>query len=310
MGSYNYSRYRPRKRKDYEITEIEKKYSEKDLSKLILLSNVQNYPKLKIFPGRICNTCKNNQVESKFQLSGILICEECNKKEKEKYFKEMLKVFAETKIKYEGSFIVDNKLIIGSIETSYLKDNLKSLGVTHILMLGYYMTPLYPNDFIYEQLEISDNTNENILQYLIKGIKYIDKSFICYCHCQYGNSRSASFAIAYIMYKNKIHFSEAYNLVKMKRKKICPNEGFQCQLEDFDIILSNFDYDLNKCDTFMKKYMNERDKLRKTEFKYLIEKIKEQKGKRKYSESDIDYGLVVEDKTIINKNGNEKESKQ
>ena len=133
MGSYNYTRYRPRKRKDYEIKEIEKKYSEKDLSKLILLSNIQNYPKLKIFPGRTCNTRKNNQAESKFQLSGILICEECYKKEKEKYFKEMLKVFAETKIKYEGSFIVDNKLIIGSIETSYLKDNLKSLGVTHIL---------------------------------------------------------------------------------------------------------------------------------------------------------------------------------
>ena len=168
------------------------------------------------------------------------------------------------------------------------------------------MTPFYPKDFIYENIEIIDDSHENILQYLIKGIKFIEKCSICFCHCQYGVSRSASFVIAYLMYKNKIHFSEAYNLVKEKRKKIFPNEGFQCQLEDFDIILSNYDYDLNKCDEFINKFLSERDILRKKEFKYIIDKIKEQaaKGKRKYSDSDLDSEKTEEKNNNENSNNN------
>ena len=103
------------------------------------------------------------------------------------------------------------------------------------------------------------------------------------------------------MYKNELHFSEAYNLVKEKRKKIFPNEGFQCQLEDFDIILSNNDYDLNKCDEFIKKYLRERDILKKTEFKYIIDKIKEQsnKGKRKYSDDNLNVESIEDKRKII-----------
>ena len=46
---------------------------------------------------------------------------------------------------------------------------------------------------------------------------------------------------------------------------------------------------MNKCDVFIKNYLKERDILRKTEFKYIIDKIKEQanKGKRKYSDDDL-----------------------
>jgi len=301
MGAYNYTRCRQRKRKDYDISEIEKKYSEKDLSKLILINYVQNYPKLRYFPGRLCNTCKINEVREKFQLSGILSCDDCYKKEKDKTYNEISINFSEKKIKYEGSIILDNKLILGNIESSYLKDKLKSQGVTHILTLGYFMTPFYPKDFIYEVIEINDDSHENILQYLISGIKFIEKSTLCFCHCQYGVSRSAAFVIGYIMYKNELHFSEAYNLVKEKRKKIFPNEGFQCQLEDFDIILSNYNYDLNKCDEFIKKYLKEKDILRKTEFKYIIDKIKEQanKGKRKYSDDNLNVESIEDKRKII-----------
>ena len=290
MGAYNYIPYRQRKRKDYELSEIEKKYTEEDLSKLIILNYIQNYPKLRVVPGRICNICRKNLVEEQLQLSGFILCNECYQKEKDENFKEMIKILSERNITYEGSTILDSKLILGSIETSFLKDKLKSLGVTHVLMIGYFMTPIYPEDFIYGNFEINDDSHENILQYLIEGIKFIDNSSICYCHCQLGKSRSASFVIAYIMYKNKIHFSEAFNLVRKKRKMIFPNEGFQCQLEDFDIILSNYDYDLNKCDEFIKKYLKERDELRIKEKDYIIKTLQEhaEKGKRKYSDHDLD----------------------
>ena len=310
MGAYNYVVYRPKKRKDYELSEIEAKYSEKDLSKLILINYVQNYPTLRFFPGRMCNICTKNESNEKFQLSGMLLCEECYKKEKEENFKEMLSIFAERNIRYEGSTILENKLILGNIESSYLKDKLKSLGVTHILMIGYFMTPIYPDDFTYGNFEINDDAHENILQFLIEGIKFIDNSTTCYCHCQLGKSRSASFVIAYIMYKNKIHFSEAFTFVRKKRKLICPNEGFQCQLEDLDIILANYDYDLNKCDEFIKKHLKERDELKKTEKEYIMNKLNELAGKRKYSfldsddEDDDDYG---KDKIIIGKEEDDNE---
>ena len=288
MGIAPYPRFIQRKRRDYELSEIEKKYTEEDLTKLILVSYIRNYQFPKYHPERLCELCQKNKTTEKLQISGFLLCDECYKKEKEENFKEMLNIFSEKKLIFEGDIIVDNKLILGSIESSSLKDKLKELGVTHILMIGFFMTPIYPDDFVYENYEVNDDSNENIMQYLVDGIKFIENSKVCYCHCQLGKSRSASFAIAYIMYKNKIHFSPAFNLVKKKRKLIFPNEGFQCQLEDFDIILSNFDYDLNKCDEFIKKFMKEKDELLVKEETYIIKTMRERRRKRKYSYTEYD----------------------
>ena len=288
MGIQPYPRFIQRKRRDYELSEIEKKYSEEDLTKLILVSYIRNYDSLNYNPERLCQLCKNNKATEKMQISGYLLCDECYKKEKEENFKEMLNIFSERKLKFEGDIIIDNKLILGSIESSYLKDKLKELGVTHILMIGFFMTPIYPSDFIYENYEVNDDSSENILQYLVDGVRFIENSKVCYCHCQLGKSRSASFVIAYAMYKNRIHFSPAFDLVKKKRKLIFPNEGFQCQLEDFDIILSNFDYDLNKCDEFIKKFMKEKDELLVKEETYIINAMRERRRKRKYSNTEYD----------------------
>ena len=255
---------------------------------------------------------KKNKTTEKLQISGFLLCDECYKKEKEDNFKEMLNIFSEKKLIFEGDIIIEDKLILGSIESSYLKDKLKELGVTHILMIGFFMTPIYPQDFIYENYEVNDYSNENILQYLVEGIRFIDNSKVCYCHCQLGKSRSASFAIAYVMYKNRIHFSKAFNFVKKKRKMIFPNEGFQCQLEDFDIILSNFDYDLNKCDEYIKKYLEERDEIRMKEKKYIINKLQEQaeQGKRKYSDTDLDSDSDDDKGKIVFKMGDVEEKEE
>ncbi len=288
MGIQPYPRFIQRKRRDYELSEIEKKYSEEDLTKLILVSYVRNYESLSYYPERLCEICKKKKAEEKLQISGFLLCDECYKKEKEDNFKEMLNIFSEKKLIFEGDTIIEDKLILGSIESSYLKDKLKELGVTHILMIGFFMTPIYPLDFIYENYEVNDDSNENILQYLVEGIRFIDNSKVCYCHCQLGKSRSASFVIAYIMYKNRIHFSPAFNLVKKKRKMIFPNEGFQCQLEDFDIILSNFDYDLNKSEQFIKKFIKEKDELKVKEEAYIIKAFREIRRKRKYSDTEYD----------------------
>ena len=126
------------------------------------------------------------------QLSGFLLCNECYQKEKGENFKEMITILSEKNITYEGSTILDNKLILGSIETSFLKEKLKSLGVTHILMIGYFMTPIYPEDFTYGNFEINDDKYENILQYLIAGIKFIDNSSLASRRCRRRSSSPTS----------------------------------------------------------------------------------------------------------------------
>ena len=95
-----------------------------------------------------------------------------------------------------------------------------------------------------------------------------------------GKSRSAAFVMAYVMYKYKIHFSKAFNFVRNKRRVAFPNEGFQCQLEDFDIILNNFDYDLDKCDEFIKDYLPKRNSLMESEKDYLDKRFIEKKKKK------------------------------
>ena len=53
-------------------------------------------------------------------------------------------------------------------------------------------------------------------------------------HCYAGVSRSATFAIAYLMKTNMITVDKAYELVKMKRNMINPNKGFMEALHKFE----------------------------------------------------------------------------
>lgn len=280
MGLYQPIYRLPNKRNDYTIEEIEKKYTDLELSRLVLFNNIHNYSFRRYFPERLCSICNKNPISEKYQLSDVLECEECYAAEKKKNYDYMLAIFAEEHLVYEGNCIIENKLHLGNIRSSYLKDDLKKLGVTHIFMVGYYMTPIFPDEFTYGNIECDDNQHENILQYLIEGIRFIDSSGVCYCHCQIGKSRSAAFVMAYVMYYYKMHFSKAFDFVRQKRRIAFPNEGFQCQLEDLDIIMSNFDYDLDKCDAFIKNYFEKRESLKESEKDYLqkrlIEKIHEE----------------------------------
>jgi hypothetical protein len=286
MGLYQPIYRLPNKRNDYTIAEIEKKYSDLELSRLILFNNIHNYSFRRYFPERLCSICNKNTICEKYQLSDVLECEECYAAEKKKNFDYMLIIFAEENLIYEGNCIIENKLHLGNIRSSYLKDDLKKLGITHILMVGYYMTPIFPDEFTYGNIECDDNQHENILQYLIEGIKFIDSSEVCYCHCQIGKSRSAAFVMAYVMYKFKMHFSKAFDFVRQKRPIAFPNEGFQCQLEDLDIIMSNFDYDLDKCDEFIKNYFEKRESLKESEKDYLQKRFIEKMNENNNSGSD------------------------
>ena len=290
MGQYQTFQPPLRKREDYTKEEIEKKYSTEQLTRLVLFDSVYKYPPRIYIPNKLCFECGKNPITKEFQLSENRECLECYAILKKENYDYIMKCIAEGQYQFEGDCILENKLYLGGIKSSFLKEKLKKFGITHILMVGYFMTPIFPDDFKYENIEINDNQNENILKHLVKGIKFIEQSQICYTHCQLGKSRSASFVIAYVMYKNKMHFSEAFDFVKEKRPFAFPNEGFQWQLEDFDIILNNFDYDLKKCDEFIKNFLENRKNLEESEKEYLQKRFDEKNKERlsNYSDSESD----------------------
>lgn len=261
------------------IKEIEKSHTIEEILRLILFDNLYYYPQNSYSPDKLCENCKKIPITKQHQISGNKFCLNCYNSKKNVFFEQVKNSIQTKEFKFEGKCIINDKLYLGNLESSYCKDTLKKLGITHILMTCYDMTPIFPDDFVYENIEVNDYKYENILQYLVKGIEFIEQSKICYVHCRLGISRSATFVLAYVMYKYRVHLYKAMDYVFNKRPKINPNEGFQIQLSDFDLILYHFEYDLDKCDNFIKNYFEQRGILEIKE-KDFLEKRFEQKKKK------------------------------
>ena len=52
-------------------------------------------------------------------------------------------------------------------------------------------------------------------------------------HCMAGVSRSVTLSISYLIKYKRMTFNHAFNLVKSRRKIICPNDGFIDLLKRF-----------------------------------------------------------------------------
>lgn len=134
----------------------------------------------------------------------------------------------------EINCIIEDKVYLGNYDQAKLKEKLKEIGITHILVCGTGLEKLYPNDFQYEQYEIEDLEEEDIKQYFKPAIEFIEKSDKVFIHCHAGVSRSSTIVIAYIMWKNKLTFEEAYKFVKSKRSVIYPNDKFKKELRSYE----------------------------------------------------------------------------
>ena len=213
-------------------------------NKYIPLTVKRTYPKKLIDMNKKCDTC-TNIIEPNFQLSGMIYCRDCYNK-KLIINKENLIPFLELslKAKFDANEILENKLYLGGETSAYRKEKLKELNITNILIVGLYLYKFFPDDFIYKQIEIRDEENEEILQYFIPSILFINQSKgACLVHCKGGMSRSASIVISYIMFSKKINFDDAYDFVSSKRGIICPNDGFVEQLKEFEEMLELINYE-------------------------------------------------------------------
>ena len=142
---------------------------------------------------------------------------------------------------------ITENLYLGNIFSALDKEKLESLKIHKVLTVMGTFSNKYPkNTIIQKIIDIDDCSSSNIIKYFKECLNFIDGDEKVLVHCEAGISRSATIIIAYIMWKQKKSYLDAYKFVKSKRGNISPNCGFVNQLKMFDKLLEEKNYDLNK----------------------------------------------------------------
>uniref|UniRef100_A0ACD5U5I2 Uncharacterized protein n=1 Tax=Avena sativa TaxID=4498 RepID=A0ACD5U5I2_AVESA len=129
-------------------------------------------------------------------------------------------------------------LYLGSVGAALNKDALKSLNITHILVVARSLNPTFPAEFTYKKIEVLDSPDTDLVKHFGECFTFIDEG-VCsggnvLVHCFAGRSRSVTLVLAYLMNKHQMSLQSAMSLVRSKRPQIGPNEGFMSQLVNFE----------------------------------------------------------------------------
>ncbi|PKY39951.1 crystal Structrue of A mitogen-activated protein kinase Phosphatase, Skrp1, partial [Rhizophagus irregularis] len=132
------------------------------------------------------------------------------------------------------NIIIPEFLYLGDAKTARWFPHLLSNKITHVINLSdNEIVPLR-----YLKIDITDDPSSNISKHFHECIDFIENAKSTngrvYVHCLAGISRSTSIVIAYLMNSQKIHYNQAFNLVKEKRPNVKPNQGFVEQLRKFE----------------------------------------------------------------------------
>ena len=143
--------------------------------------------------------------------------------------------------------IIEN-LYLGNFSASVDIGRLKELGIKKVLtVMDYKNEPNYnPEEIIHKRFDVYDFDNQNIIQYFGECLNFIKGEEKILVHCMAGASRSATIVIAYLMWIQKMKYDDALNFVKSKRLIVYPNDGFQKQLQIFEKLLEDNNYDIDK----------------------------------------------------------------
>lgn len=124
---------------------------------------------------------------------------------------------------YQGGFVCSEN-----------KDNLKKLGITHILVASLGLAIHFPSEFKYLRIDVVDTSEEDMSKHFNTIYEFVDEcinnSGKILIHCAAGISRSTTSTCAYLIKKHKISFDKAWEIVKTGRRYAYPNMGFQDQL--------------------------------------------------------------------------------
>ncbi|EPS71840.1 hypothetical protein M569_02917, partial [Genlisea aurea] len=115
------------------------------------------------------------------------------------------------------------------------REILRSNGITHVLnCVGHYFPDYFKEELVYRTLWLQDCPSEDISCILYDVFDYFEE--VCeqggrvLVHCCRGVSRSTSLVIAYLMWKQGMSFTDAFQHVRAAREVADPNVGFACQL--------------------------------------------------------------------------------
>jgi predicted protein tyrosine phosphatase len=143
-------------------------------------------------------------------------------------------LFGTSDSKFPPVSFIANGLFLGSREDAKNDRLMRQLGVTHVLNateeLANYKE--HGGEFKYLKLGLADEEEaaEAMHESLDKAKAFLDEGCssnnACLVHCRYGQSRSATIIIAYIMASKRQTLRQAITQVKRRRPVIRPNNGF------------------------------------------------------------------------------------
>ena len=182
------------------------------------------------------NNNKNNMAENEVQeeISIKALNEDYSLKDSERK-----KIISEYYSKHLSE-IIPNFLYVSSYNATKNKTLLEKNKITHIINCAAdFCENVFEseNKYTYLSFYLKDHVLENIECIFYECIKFIDsvkeKGGRVLVHCIQGISRSVTLVMAYLIYKNKLTYDKAFNIVQSKREISSPNFGFSIQLQNF-----------------------------------------------------------------------------
>ncbi|ATZ80580.1 dual specificity protein phosphatase [Bodo saltans virus] len=132
---------------------------------------------------------------------------------------------------------------IGDFSSACNTDELKKIGITHIVTAIIGVEPMYPDKFTYHVVDITDRSHSEINKHFDECSDFIDNCVKnngkVLVHCKYGVSRSATLIAAYLIRKQNYTTNSAINLIQKSRTQIKPNDGFVLQLKNYEKMQKN-----------------------------------------------------------------------
>jgi protein-tyrosine phosphatase len=134
--------------------------------------------------------------------------------------------------------IIDDFLYLSSYKVAKNKEVVYENKITHIINAAADICQNhFESDIEYLSFNLKDHSIENIECLFYECINYIESvrsnGGRILVHCIQGISRSVSIVVAYLIYKNKMNYDQAFKFVESKRSIASPNLGFGIQLQLF-----------------------------------------------------------------------------
>ncbi|WWC89341.1 uncharacterized protein L201_004262 [Kwoniella dendrophila CBS 6074] len=135
-------------------------------------------------------------------------------------------------------------LYLGPFQSSTNLTRMKTMGITHVLCIrdrkeSSLIYPRFPTEFRYMTLDISDNTDQNLIMIFPKCRDFIEEALsmggIVLAHCNGGIALSPAIVVGYLMWKYSWTADHALAFVQSKRYCVS-TMSFQNQFKEYEPI--------------------------------------------------------------------------